>query len=271
MPVGEVDTNVTRGLRLASFVPICYTSMVNMNYEAGDPRAPRGHALLYFRIARTGSLVASYLVALPIPLDLSRYMPPMFSGLMAEQKGMAQGAMPVPPLPEAVESHAFLRRLAALRNDDLLFGGDLASDSPDQLMMSAAEAAQRYGAAYDSYVAATPAVNRAEYDSTYPPSPYDDLSEGDRVRELVKLIGNIQYAREGGDERHIVEAEREIRRLGSRLPEKYRANDLVAAVKNAESTSNELVRLLIERCFRLLNEEYEALPAIEERIRALRP
>lgn len=242
----------------------------NMRYEAGDTAKPRGHAIVYFTTARTGQILASYVVALPVTLDLSRYVPPMLAGRMPAGQGAMSGAIPVPPIPEAVESIDALRRLAALRDDDLIDGGELSGDSPEQLMASTALAAQRYGEAYGRYEATVPAAPSPKRAEPAMDDPYADMGEADRVKELVKLVGVMRYAQEGKDERGLREAARHIKALGAGLPPKYRVDELLEAVSGTESASNDLIQLLIERCFLLLNEEYERLPDVESRIRALR-
>lgn len=221
-------------------------------------------------MASTRQIVASYLVALPVTLDLSRYVPPMFAGRMPAAHGAVTGAIPVPPIPEAVDSVDALRRLAALRDDDLIDGGELTSDFPEQLMGATALAAQRYGEAYGSYERTVPAAPIPIRGEPPPGDPFADMGEAGRVRELAKLVGTVRYAQDGKDDRAVAEAERHIRALGAGLPAKYRVGELLDAVSRTDGASNELIQLLIERCFMLLNEEYESLPDLESRIRALR-
>ncbi len=77
-----------------------------MDYDLGRADEPRGHAFLYFRSAsEPGQVAASYLVVPPIALDLKKYIPPMFAGsLPGLDLDQLTRAVPLPPIPEAVES-----------------------------------------------------------------------------------------------------------------------------------------------------------------------
>ncbi len=45
---------------------------MDMTFERGNPREPKGHALVYFRSSEDASrFLGSYLLVLPIPLDIS--------------------------------------------------------------------------------------------------------------------------------------------------------------------------------------------------------
>ena len=226
---------------------------------------------MYFTLAPTRQILASYLVALPVKLDLSRYVPPMLAGRMPMGQGAMSGAIPVPPIPESVDSIDALRRLATLRDDDLIDGGELHGDSPEQLMAATASAAQRYGDDYGRFEASVPAATEPVSAGAVPDDTFADMSESDRVRQLVTLVGVLRYAQEGKDTREVRDAEQRIRALGAALPVKYRVDELLDDVsRTGQASNNDLVQLLIERCFLLLNEEYEALPNLESRIRTLR-
>ena len=44
---------------------------MELNFEIGDPSQPRGHALLYFTDSSNGQVFATYVVLLPITVDVS--------------------------------------------------------------------------------------------------------------------------------------------------------------------------------------------------------
>ena len=95
-------------------------------FERGDPSAPRGHALVYFRDSHDPDRIrASYLVIAPIEMDLAKYVPPMFAGQLSGMMPSGPTALPLPPVPEEIESLAWLERLAhpglanAIRRDRL--------------------------------------------------------------------------------------------------------------------------------------------------------
>src|SRR5512146_3193245 len=102
---------------------------MDLTFERGERDKPKGHALLYFRNpANQGEVLASYLVVPPVPLDLSKYMPPLFAGNIPQSQLQPVSAIPLPPVPEVVESRAYLQQLAEARDDDLVYGGTLDPD-----------------------------------------------------------------------------------------------------------------------------------------------
>jgi hypothetical protein len=61
-----------------------------------------------------------------------------------------------------------------------------------------------------------------------------------------------------------------MERLGRYLGEKYRVADLVAAARQADARAAQLTQLYVERCYKLVEEDYAAVPDLDERIAALR-
>ncbi len=252
---------------------------VSFTYVLGDPSAPRGHALLVFRSAGGGSeSYASYLIIPPITMDFARYLPPMLASFVpATQQMSGSSAMPVPPIPERVDSFEAMRQLASVRGDDLLDGGSIDTAAVDRMMMAVAEAAQRYFDAYSSHMRTIPAVpvaSRISPSVHATPTPealsaYQGLSEGERIGEVAKLVGQLRYAKSGADERQAREAIEQLEVLGATLPKKYRVDELITAA-NGSTNADELSSLYIDRCYKLLREEYELLPSIEARIQAIR-
>ena len=116
---------------------------MDIQFEIGDPRRPRGHALLYYRIeTEPDNVYGTYIVTLPITADLTKYVPPF----LATHLGSA-GAGPLanfsafamPPMSELVEGgYDQLVRLANLRNDDLVYGGSMFSYDLARMMESVA-------------------------------------------------------------------------------------------------------------------------------------
>src|SRR5438270_1504330 len=93
-------------------------------FERGNERSPKGHALIYFRDPDNSSVLATYLVIPPITIDFSKYLPPMFAGQgMAANLAEASSIVPLPPVPEAVTSLGQLEVLAQQRDDDLVRAG----------------------------------------------------------------------------------------------------------------------------------------------------
>ena len=72
-----------------------------VRFEAGDPDRPRGHALLYYRTTED-TVLATYVVVLPIAINPAKYIPPAFAARIAETSTVAATALP--PIPEPMES-----------------------------------------------------------------------------------------------------------------------------------------------------------------------
>ncbi|MCL4508593.1 MAG: hypothetical protein M1296_03575 [Chloroflexi bacterium] len=244
-------------------------------YLLGNPSAPRGHALLLLRSERGDPGVwATYLVVTPITMDFTKYLPPMFASFAAMAPQSAAAAVPMPPIPERLDSEVAVRRLAEARGDDLLDGGTVDTQAVDRLMLVTAEAAQRYHDAYVAYlrtVPETPAVVAQEVQSLSADelTAFQALTEGEQLSELSKLVGKLRYAVSGHDIYHAAEARRQITALASLLPPKYRIDDLLGAAQRDDATADRLTELYLERCFKILHEEYEQLPALEARIKEL--
>ncbi len=248
--------------------------LTTFSYELGDAAAPRGHALLVFHAGQDQSKVwATYLVVPPVIMDFAKYLPPMLASL-APMAGMGAGsAVPMPPVPEEVDGMATVRRLALARGDDLLDAGTIDVTAMDRMMLATAEAAQRYYDAYSTHIRTIPsapvavqALQAIDEDA----SAYRAMPEGERLGELSKLIGKLRYAMSGHDEHLAKEAIQQIQALGSSLPSKYRAEDLLSAAQQEGAQADRLASLYMDRCFKLFREEYEALPELEAQIRELR-
>lgn len=241
-------------------------------YELGDARRPRGHAFVYFRSRfNPDQVLASYLVVPPIVFDLAKYIPPMFAGsLPGIDLNQLTKAVPLPPVPEAVEGYDYLRRLAELRGDDLIAGGEINPSAPDQLMLAVAEAAESYSEAYRDAVGRVPIAEPE-------PSPalnvdevlYELMTESDRLQELVKLVGKLRYGLETSDPDVAREAAGQIEVLGRFLPESYRMSQLLGAARRRSATGARLSDLYIQRAFKLHHQSYADLIDIEDQIRQL--
>jgi hypothetical protein len=186
------------------------------------------------------------------------------------------GAVPLPPVPEQVESRKFLERLAELRRDDLLDGGRLNPSDVGRAMTVVAEIAQRYAQLYESWLAQMPEPQpRAESSDNVSEVSASDviyglMSEQQRLAELAKLAGQLRYGVDGGDARQVEDTATEIGRLGAYLPASYRLVDFVAAARQPGPVGRELATLFLDRCFKLSREEYSDLPRIDREIERLR-
>jgi hypothetical protein len=243
----------------------------------GDAHRPRGHALLFFRDGDDPDEVwATYLVVTPIQMDLGKYIPAAFAPQLAGQlQAAGPTAYPLPPIPEKIaQGLAWLEQLAELRGDDLLDGGVLRLTDPLSALQPVAEIGAQYAAECSTYFAAA--------EST-PPAPeqaqttvdVDDLllqaaPDRDKVSRLARLVGTLRYAIEGGDQRLAEETTEEMQRVARRLPDKYRAAELIVAAAAPDTRSGRLAQLYVDRCYRLADEDYAALAELDRKIEGLK-
>jgi hypothetical protein len=244
---------------------------VDLRFQRGAADRPRGHALAYFDTP-DGRIYATYLVIPPIQIDLAKYMPPMFAGQIPLPTAAEVSAMPLPPIPEEVAGGLeALERLAELREDDLVGAGTVDPRALDRLLMVAAEAGQAYASLYRTWQERLPAASGRRDEPAY---DVDEVllsleSEHDRIGRLARLVGQLRYAVDGGDRRGADEAREEMERVGRTLPEKYRIDELVAAARLAGDAGDRLAQLLLERSYKLCQEEYAEVARIEAEIKRL--
>jgi hypothetical protein len=256
-------------------------SRVQLHFEMGDPQAPRGHAIVYAHGSSPGGpILATYCVVFPISFSIGKFLPPMLAAQMplAGLGDMqALSAVPIPPMLEEVANLASLRQLAERRGDDLCDMGVVAAGDENQLMTFAAEAAAAYSQEYASYSERWPAVaepSRSPAASTSELNVEDVLAQvltdGDRLAELSRQVGMLRYAIEGNDLKLLAHTEQSMRRLATGLPEKYRADQLIEAALRPDAEGNRLIQLYLQRAYKLVEEDYAAIPPIEREIRELR-
>ena len=56
---------------------------MDLSFEIGDRNFPKGHALLYF-VDSLGDWYATYIVLLPVTVDVSKYVPPFLMNQVGE-------------------------------------------------------------------------------------------------------------------------------------------------------------------------------------------
>ena len=120
-----------------------------LTFDIGDADRPKGHAIVYFQSPTTSEVIATYVLILPIPMDIGKYLPPLLAaqlgGMAGEAMGEGMGSFAAPPMPEAVESVGFLRDLASLRGDDLVSGGSVVLGDPAAAMQTVRSELAAYG------------------------------------------------------------------------------------------------------------------------------
>ena len=258
---------------------------MDLSFDRGDPDNPRGHALLYFRVdTEPDAVYATYVVTLPVKSDLTKYVPPFLASHLGNMPLSDLSAFAMPPVPEALGSLSELERLSQLREDDLVYGGNMFSFDLARMMEMATEAVQVYSGLCSESLAmnstpaegaaaaigeelretlGTPQAQESEHEIEPEPETESDeslnvnevlfsfMSENDKLGELSKLLGRLRFAVDGSDRDSAEEVSSEITVLSRHLPENFRVNDLLEAAKDNSDKSSQLAKLYIDRCFRL--------------------
>jgi hypothetical protein len=249
-----------------------------LTFRAGDPERPRGHALLFFRDGEAPDEVwATYLVVTPIKMDLAKYIPAAFATQLAGQLAApGPSAYPLPPVPEKFEGGvAALERLAELRNDDLIDGGTLRMSDPLYALQPVTDIGAQYAERCASFLASAPTETIAAPAEPGSNVDVDDLllqvmPDREKIGRLARLAGTLRYAIEGGDTRLVEETVGDMQRVSRHLTEKYRPGELIEAARSSEPRGAQLAELYLERCYRLVDEDYAALADLDSKIEALK-
>ena len=246
-----------------------------LNFQRGDAAAPKGHALLYFQGSGEASkFYATYIVVLPISIDMVKYMPPFLAPHLSEFTTQELSAFAFPPVPENVENPARMEAIAQARGDDVLYGGEVDSSQIPNLLATVNEVVQAYGQAYLSHIQSSmpdeaQPIEEGSEGVGVNEVLYQLMGERDRLAELSRLVGKLRFAVEGNDHRQVQEVQEEVQVLAKHLSERYNIGALVEAAKNPSRTGGELAHLCLERCYKLADEDYTRLKEIEDRIRTL--
>jgi hypothetical protein len=237
---------------------------MSLHFERGNPRAPVGHALLYWR-GNDGTVVASYVSVPPIKFDVGKFMPP-FLAQMTQDIDLSSALMapPMPPIPEQVPGHDYLTALAAHRSDDLIFVGPIYDENPMKLTADLQEAASQYAEMYESATQHLPAALPVQ--SADDTSQFADLSEQEQLAELTRLTGRYLDSMASGTPD--TDVEEQMRQLAALLPPKYRLEEMMEAVHEPGQRGRRLAELYIERSYKLFNEDYLELERIDREIEA---
>lgn len=262
---------------------------MDLNFERGDPQRPRGHALVYFRVnTEPDKVYASYVIALPISADLTKYVPPFLASHLGGLPLNEFSAFAMPPVPEPVSGQGELDRLAQLRDDDLVYGGDMFSFDLPRMMEAVTEAVQTYSqlcgevlkpaGAESSGASDEPALPGredegplADYDSSYQVNEvlFSLMSEGDKLTELSRLMGKLRFAIEGQDKEQADATSEEISTLARHLPENFQVPRLLSAAKDTSPRSSKLAQLYLDRCFRLSSGDIPGVQSLDQQIQAI--
>ncbi len=249
---------------------------MQLDFERGDANRPNGHALVYFRDSNDHDAIGvTYVVILPVPLDIGKYMPPFLAGQVAEMSANVISSFAFPPAPEPFESIAEAERIAALRDDDLVFAGTLNFSDAFDMMERVNEASAEYGRLYteahgedadldaviEDALGGSQNFDEDDYDLTY-----GEMDEADLLTELSQQLGRMRYSVESGDRSMANETEETIRAIGRYLPANREVAKIVAAATSTSQRASELAQLYVERAYCLYREDYLRLKKIDEDI-----
>ena len=261
---------------------------MDLTFERGNSQRPRGHALVYFRVdTEPDKLYASYIVVLPVKADFGKYVPPFLASHLGNLPMSDFSAFAMPPVPEEVSGHPELERLSTLRDDDLLFGSSMFSFDLPRMMESITDAVQSYSQLCVDY------YGRQEIPTAPPPDAISSgestaavedgdasysvnevllglMSERDKLTELSRLLGKLQFAQEGNDNHMTDEVTEEISALARHLPEEFQILNLLAAAREATGQGSRLAQLYLDRCFRLSDGDIATALNLETQIDQLR-
>ena len=247
---------------------------MDLVFDRGGRDSPKGHALLYFRSSDDPDAVwVTYVVILPITVDVSKYVPPFLMNQVGEIGPKDLSAFAFPPAPERLDSYEVMEALAAQRDDDILYGGSTNATDVPSAMMAINDAVQQYAEAYTAVAGvvgpADPEEASADSGLGVNEALYGLMSDSDKLGELTKLVGRLRYAVDGAEANLVSETEAEIDLLSRHLPPNHDVPLLIAAVKSNDSHSASLADLYLQRCFHLVHEEYAQVSQTEDQIKRL--
>lgn len=242
---------------------------MDLIFEKGDATRPRGHALAYFTSSGDpGEIWATYLIVLPITVDVAKYVPPFLMNQMGDLGPKDLSAFAFPPSPERLPDRQHLQQLADLREDDILFGGAVGAGDVSSAMFVINELLQAYAQLYSD----TAIVSDAGDDQESPDQAgvsevlYGLMSVSDRLGELTRLIGRLRYAVDGNEDSQIRETEAEILLLSRQLPDELHIPRMVAAVKESDPRGAQLADLYLKRSYHLVQESFVEMGRIDRQI-----
>jgi hypothetical protein len=273
---------------------------MELTFQRGDPQNPKGHALVYFRVSTEPDKVyATYIIALPIKSDLSKYVPPFLSSHLGGMPLNEFSAFAMPPVPEPVSGFEGLEKLAQIRDDDLISGSDMFSFDLQRMMEAVSELVQAYtelcgdriwiseeprypetpgiphspgrDPAPEPALDARPGGDDISDDTSYEVNEviFGLMSESDKLAELSNLMGKLRFAVEGQDAETAGEAAAEITTLARHLPENFQVERLLTVAKDTSARSSKLAQLYLDRCFRLSAGDYTSVQTLESEIQTL--
>ncbi len=257
---------------------------MGIHFLRGNAQAPKGHAIFIARSTRDSRVVYStYCLVPPIPMSLAKYLPPLFAAQIPSEdlQGAANIAgMPIPPMLEEGMTSAQLELLAERRDDDLCDIGTVSSEEMERMQL-ASLISQEYAQLYAMSISQASQPSLFNHVHHQEPTLLNDLDteeifaetmpERQKLAEIGKLVGMARYALGGHDDTLLQDTKQRMERIIRHLPEKYRGAELVAAATGNRQHSAKLADLYLSRAYKLLDEEYAAIPPLDRAIRDLQP
>ncbi len=255
---------------------------MDLDFERGNSSTPRGHALVYFRDKMNpNSIAATYLILLPVTVDLQKYVPPFLAGQLPMGSEADLSAFAFPPAPEAVESYEYLISMVEARGDDLIFAGSESLTDAAGMMGIIAEILTEYGQLYQlTGPHSNPTIadpmrpeHKDDFGEDHKSSKYtvDDvvyamMNEADQLNELTKLTGRLRFAAEGGDHETADEATAHMRAIAIHVAGNRHIDLLIGAALDSSETGGQLAQLYLERAYALYREDYLRVRSLDEDI-----
>ena len=250
---------------------------MDITFERGSEDAPKGHAFVYFRSTTdAGAVWASYLVILPITVDVAKYVPPFLMSQIPDASMQDLSAFAFPPAPEEMESFEQIQQLAETRDDDILFAGTFNTSDLPTMMMAAGDAVQQYTDLYNTTVGQASVIDAESAESALDEGSvgvnevmYGLMSDSDKLSELTTLVSKLRFAVDSNEQSLMNEAETDIAMLSRHLGFDHKTDRIVDAIKEGSEDAGRLTMLYVQRCYCIVQEDYIMLGNVEEQIAAI--
>lgn len=254
---------------------------MDFSFERGSAENPRGHALIYFHNSQDADeILATYLVILPIQVDVSKYVPPFLMNQLGDAGPSELSAFAFPPAPEVVSGVDGLHKLAEARLDDVIYGGSITPGDIGSLLGAVNDAIGWYAELCSEHSeravpelagGGTDGDGDDDEDDGFSVNDilYDLMSDQDKLGELTQLVGRMRDAVSSGDFALADEIRADVMTLGRHLPENHQVPRLAEAAASAGENAGRLANLYLQRCFHLMAEEYVMLGKVENEIRGI--
>ena len=246
---------------------------MEFTFDRGSVDSPNGHALIYFRNSQNADeVLVTYLVIMPIQVDVSKYVPPFLMNQVGEMSPKELSAFAFPPVPEPVDGMDYVEGLAEMREDDIIFGGTAPVSDMGHLLGQVNDVITWYVDLYTEKAEArvpTPEEPSVGDELSVNDVLYGLMSDQDKLSELTRLVGRMRDAVGSGDVALSSDTHTEIVTLGRHLPENHQVSRLAEAAASGGERAARLTNLYLQRCFHLLSEEYVMLGQVEDEIRSL--